>query len=373
MKSRPEFVTKRTKAVPLLEELFPEEAGTEYASARKKERHVPRLVLPSEPETVETRIRRIPSGPGPGQSQAPLVRRVNTAGFIEGYVKGGQEQGKLPTVLVLHNASKSLVESDFRRIIPDGKYIKGWKGEGDILKVIPGRDPNTLSPLGFYYILFSTPSSAHAYRDHVLRLHRLSRTYTPHSLQSPIAPPPGYLIDGEDVHTLLQSYNLVPPSQNLTLKTLTPPFSTTVQRLLRNGGYERLKMRNALTTDNTVLIHIDGGPHLTTRALQKVLDADGRHTRNGMPWRLAGDGRPISKLDAPLEPDEDAPEVVPAPKRPAPVAPRWLVEFADRDEASRFVRAWHKRPLPLTQGPISQEVAQQQEEDPGIVDAELVW
>lgn len=37
-------------------------------------------------------------------------------------------------VLVVNRASKSLIESDFRRLIPRGQHIGEWRGPGDILK-----------------------------------------------------------------------------------------------------------------------------------------------------------------------------------------------------------------------------------------------
>lgn len=37
-------------------------------------------------------------------------------------------------ILVLSRASKSLLETDFRRIAPRGHHIDDWKGPGDILK-----------------------------------------------------------------------------------------------------------------------------------------------------------------------------------------------------------------------------------------------
>jgi len=37
-------------------------------------------------------------------------------------------------VLIIQRASKSLIESDFRRIAPKGQHIEDWKGPGDPLK-----------------------------------------------------------------------------------------------------------------------------------------------------------------------------------------------------------------------------------------------
>ena len=235
--------------------------------------------------------------------------------------------------------------------------------------MIPGRDARTLAPLGSYYILFSSPSSAHAYREHAIRLHRLARTHTQQSLHSPLPPPPGYIIDGEDLHALLQSYNLMPPSQKLQLKVLPTPYTPAVQQLIRHGGYSRVKLRNG-TTDNTVLLHVDG-PWLSTGAIQKMIEVDGRQRRN-MSWRKVGGEGAISLLDAPVasqESGEDVDEIdrdtSQSKVRQSP--PRWLIEFEDEDEARSFVRAWHKRPVPTA------SVDSNPGESIPIVNAELVW
>ena len=45
-------------------------------------------------------------------------------------------------VLVLHSASPSLRESDFRRIVPRGTHISSWKTQGDIFQgALPSPPP----------------------------------------------------------------------------------------------------------------------------------------------------------------------------------------------------------------------------------------
>src|SRR5438045_611006 len=89
-------------------------------------------------------------------------------------------------------------------MIPTSTYI--------CCTVIPGRDPETLEPRGHYFVLFSTDAAARAYRDRVIRLHRISKTWTPTSITSPLPPPPGYLKDGEDIHALMQAFTIIPSS-----------------------------------------------------------------------------------------------------------------------------------------------------------------
>ncbi|KAI9848229.1 MAG: hypothetical protein M1838_000617 [Thelocarpon superellum] len=286
--------------------------------------------------------------------------------------------GQEPTVLALQHASPSLAESDFRRIIPGGKHIKGWKDEAKLLKVITGRDPQTLTPLGFYYLLFASPSSAKAYRDRVMYLHRIARTYTPQSLESPLPPPPGYMIDGEDAHALLHSYNLVPPSQNLVLRLLTPPFPRHLQQLIHHGGYSRVKMRNC-GADHTVLLYVTGA-QLRTWSIQRMIEEDGRNNRNAL-WRLAGGTHGITEMNSPVfnEPEaEEGEEDDMAYPTSVRGQSRWLLEFEDRAEALRFVRAWHKRPFPLRRdstaaATMADDDGPNDDDDAPTVHAELIW
>lgn len=45
-----------------------------------------------------------------------------------------EELGREPTVLLFRNASTSLVEEDFRRLIPKGKHIQEWQNNGQYVK-----------------------------------------------------------------------------------------------------------------------------------------------------------------------------------------------------------------------------------------------
>ena len=105
----------------MFEELFPEEAEKEAAQPNGKETTIPRLPLPELDEVFEDYQDDLDGGTLPPQ-------RVTRAAAADAF-----RQDQL-AVLALQLASKSLDESDFRRIAPRGKHIKDWTGPGDILK-----------------------------------------------------------------------------------------------------------------------------------------------------------------------------------------------------------------------------------------------
>lgn len=228
------------------------------------------------------------------------------------------------------------------------------------LVVIPARDPQTLEPAGFYYILFPNPAYARSYQNHVLRLHRMSTTYTPTSVESPLPLQPGLVIEGEDAYTLLQDYALLPPSQVMQIKLLYPSYGPNMKHLLQSRGYSQLVEGNDKTA-RSVLFWVDG-QQLTTSVVKNTMAADGRE--RGLAWDLL-----IEKLDtsSPAKDEFEEARVVDCDgsselkiQRSAP--PRWLLSFAEENEARSFVRAWHRRPFPMARG-----------DGPRFANAEFVW
>lgn len=110
--------------VSLFEELFPEETRKNADSSLnigEKNHDVPRLPLPE-------------LGEGFQEYHDDLDRsRVWSAQMTIQASLEAFRQEKL-AVLVLQIASKSLVESDFRRVAPKGKHIAHWTGPGELLK-----------------------------------------------------------------------------------------------------------------------------------------------------------------------------------------------------------------------------------------------
>ncbi len=187
-----------------------------------------------------------------------------------------------------------------------------------------------------------------------------------------MAPPKGMIIEGEDVHALLQDYALCPPSQNISLKVLFPPYSATVKRLIDQRGYAQLVSPEE-KAGRAVLFWVNGHqPH--TNLVRNAIALDGRD--RGMEWALLNGRKSIEKVDVPtvssdiedledssLEEDGDGHEPG-SGRRPYP---RWIITFEDENEARRFVRAWHRRPFSVSRDPSLQD------EPPPLVHAEFLW
>ena len=108
----------RSRNHALLEELFPEEtwrAELERAARRK----TPRLDLGSRNH-------------GPSE---PIIRKEMVFPAADRVRKAMEWQGEQTSVLIMRNASRSLVVEDFQRLIPRGKHLDTWTPElGNIVK-----------------------------------------------------------------------------------------------------------------------------------------------------------------------------------------------------------------------------------------------
>lgn len=112
----------------LFEELFPDEARksvrTRNASQKDDNEHdVPRLDFNDLVKSLREEDAWFDDEGGPQEVTAAASKQA----FRQDNV----------AILALRAASKSLIESDFRRIAPKGKHIKDWTGPGDILKGEP--------------------------------------------------------------------------------------------------------------------------------------------------------------------------------------------------------------------------------------------
>ena len=110
--------------VSLFEELFPEETQKKASPSlniEEKNHDVPRLPSPEVGEGLEEYHDDQDRG---RVWSAHMTSQASVEAF---------RQKKL-AVLVLQIASKSLVESDFRRVAPKGKHIARWTGPGELLK-----------------------------------------------------------------------------------------------------------------------------------------------------------------------------------------------------------------------------------------------
>jgi len=355
--------SRRRPKLSFYEELFPEEAEqSKLTSATESgdDQRVPRLRLPEVEEDNSD-----------GDSRPKEV--AGTTSAVTSKYDG-------PAVLVLQSASRSLVESDFRRIAPKGQHIEDWTGPGDILKgassalrlmhirlqltftpVIPSRNPETLEQQAHYFVVFPNSAYARIYQNHVLRLHRTAQTYTPTSIESPLPLQPCVLVEGEDVHSLLQDYALCPPSQYLQLSFLDPPYASRMARLLQQRGYPQLTQGKD-KTGRSVLFWVDGYPQPTTGTIRSFISADGQD--RGMHWDVS-----IEKLEPPRLPEDEPDQYHKAESaESAEVKPerrtekRWMLSFSDENEARRFVRVWHRRAIPSARG-----------EESLVIQAEILW
>ena len=187
-----------------------------------------------------------------------------------------------------------------------------------------------------------------------------------------MAPPKGMIIEGDNVHALLQDYALCPPSQKISLKMLFPPYSAGVKRLINQRGYTQLVSHNE-KAGRAVLFWVNGHQP-STNLVRNVIAQDGRD--RGMEWIPVNRRNSIEKVDVPIVigdaedlDDSESKEIedVEEPGGTRRHYPRWIIPFVDEDEARRFVRAWHQRPFPVPRDPSLHD------EPPPLVHVEFVW
>ena len=105
----------------LLEELFPEEGCKDGNQDDNYVQKIPRLPLPE----IDDFSERFDHDFECERAQSQRVTKVAAANAF---------RPQQLAVLVLVTGSKSLIESDFRRIAPRGQHLDNWTGPGDILK-----------------------------------------------------------------------------------------------------------------------------------------------------------------------------------------------------------------------------------------------
>ena len=229
--------------------------------------------------------------------------------------------------------------------------------------VIQARDESTLEPLGYYFILFSSDSAARVYLDQTIRLHRLSKYYAGSLIASTLPPPPGLVRDGEDPNIAIKSFTLVPGQGRLSLRLINRPYKPGMIRMLSEGGSHGISSRQN-RGEGLVLFSLDIRT-VGVQDLRDMIGLDGK--RRNLHWMLADDA--ITKIEGKQQHNgghETSNKVVPK-KLISRVPSKYMIAFKDRNEARRFVREWHRRPLPL------QREHSQGDEAPPIVNAQILW
>jgi hypothetical protein len=355
----------------LLEELFPDESKAITRALSPRPRNDINQLLRKDELLEEFRASK-------GQS---TMMGKDLKSIME-YHNHENLQHKNSSVLVLMNASKSLSLSDFLRLSPKGKHIDGWASgiiQGMVLlfviiflylssTVIPGRGANILEPQGHYFILFSNDAAAEAYKDQILRLHKISQTYTPSSPLSRIPPPSGFVKDGEDIDKLLGAFTLIPSSQkSVSIRKLKRPFGPSVERLLTEGSHPALATRRK-RGDNLVLFSLDRG-YVSSYDLRSMIGNDGKE-RN-LHWNLRYIDN-LTKHNGPQDVEDlgvvdEEPGVDLRQKVKGRQPPTYILFFRGNQEARRFVRMWHRMPLPVLQK------SSLRSQEPPRIKAELLW
>ena len=381
-----------TEQPSLIEQLFPEETKRYEEAQRKASREIPRL-----PFYVSVNRARREGVRRRATETTPLTE----AQRLEEHMRRQDAVSTQTTVLVLKNASTNLVEEDFRRLIPQGKHMEGWSLEqGDIIKIIPGRNLATLEQDNFYYLLFSSKLSAFTYQGHATRISRLAASHTPSSMTSPMPPPPGYMADGMDVHAAIESFALAPASQTLDLRQLQPPLSPMVASIVRNKGYgavthrrENMPFEVRLTLEGPQLqasnirfillgtaqdrsLAWSGGDELSpkitkyepkthvspmdrgSRGARSIAHANERTEEEQMERDMAAEEKRLKKGDLMEQASRRTPNLV------------YILGFYTELAAQRFVQYWHRRPMEW-----KGEGSEKDWEDdlPPVANAEMLW
>ncbi|KAI1484729.1 hypothetical protein F5X96DRAFT_412068 [Biscogniauxia mediterranea] len=267
----------------LFEQLFPEEAKEQQKQSRsaidggKTSTWLSQLF--QEPPAAPT-LQDLESN---SQDNATSAEHEDSEGHMNAALRA-------KSMLILTAASKYLLESDFLRLGRKGKHVEGWVA--GIIKVIQARDPDTLEPLGHYFILFDHPSAARAYKEEVERLWRLGKQHVPgahHRKDSekrqPVTPGAGIMTErGEDVASLIRSFTLIPPSQRYRLALGQDGDLRAAERLDQGGSFVDQLARRA-GSRFLVLLSVEGG-RISVDTLRRAIEDDGAERH--LPWRVRG-------------------------------------------------------------------------------------
>ncbi|KAH8681460.1 hypothetical protein BX600DRAFT_446590 [Xylariales sp. PMI_506] len=332
------------------------------------------------------------------------------------------------TMLVVSAVSKYLEEADFYRLgASRARHLEGWVS--GITRVVPARDPDTLEPLGHYYVLFETAAAASAWREEVRRLWNLAKEQrapplVPSSASLPQppsssfgrltgaagAPQPSLPERSRDLRADVESFTLVQPSQRWDIREVK--YTAAEQALERAGSIVDQLARKA-GTRFLVLVKVDGG-RFATETLRAAIRADG--AERNLAWRVKNlEGRAgvdpgaimpfgrsglksqdhasieeslrqqgisssssVNNISGPSagevaegqrsssENNHDS-SVAGEYRRYA----RFIVPFFDEAEARRFVRHWHRRQLTLAVGGEVAEAAAW--EETRMLNVTLLW
>ncbi|GAP86929.2 hypothetical protein SAMD00023353_2400790 [Rosellinia necatrix] len=339
------------------------------------------------------------------------------------------------SMLILSAASKSLLESDFMHLGAKGKHVEGWvRGILKVIQARNPDTLEPQGHYFILFDTHEAALSYKDRLEHLWKLaktHLPGAAATHRHHHRPLQPLPRGLRRtdaGEDVAALVRSFTLVPPTQrhHVQLSRLGP---ARVAELYHAGGFvDRLAAAAGagVGVGSLVLLRLERG-RLPLAALRRAIADDG--AARGLAWRVADLDRGILPFGKSILKASDEVHVVPnnavdggggggggvggggseyggsdefgfleqeekereekeeeeedtMTMRAAVLEaeesnqrhrqyPRFIVPFADKAEAYRFVQSWHRRELRLRMGAGGRGQPSWDEER--IVNATVLW
>ncbi|KAH7328387.1 hypothetical protein B0I35DRAFT_403766 [Stachybotrys elegans] len=236
--------------------------------------------------------------------------------------------------LRIKGLSPNLNPSDFARLAPYN--LSAWHQA--IKRVQQQRHPTTFEPNGTYMITINTAEGAAAYRENLLRLHRLARlksrsrdglwkTSVPPHLRSP----------DQDPEVELQDFPLAPGT--LTTIDITPTRAVKTQWTEWLARACRIQGQGFDLDAEPPLLLLHISPPLKRSDVKRIINFDGR--QRTCDWNTS---RPMYlNLDEAPEAQANQAQATQSSKRLLPLSERFALICHDDIEAERFHRHWNQR------------------------------
>ncbi|KAL2134670.1 hypothetical protein VTI74DRAFT_11181 [Chaetomium olivicolor] len=287
------------------------------------------------------------------------------------------------TVIIINNAARSLLGSDFFRLSPKGRHVDGWAG--GLVKVVQHASAVTREPRGQYFLFFNSRAAAEEYQTEMTRLLRVARRTM---AASSTAPWPDINFHDEQVSNSdvnpeeARRFALYAPFHKADFAVVSrkqleafataasrAPSTTTTQpshqRPLDRDLSQAIAEKAPEFVPHLLKAHLNGrkpvyqeclrvlvrlvGSKIRRCDLEREIERDG--VERNLPWRLHADDeelgpdfRPVVGIRAGSGRIEWG-QLSEKPQPPARGYSRFVVTLADSQEARRFARSWHGRTM----------------------------
>lgn len=165
----------------------------------------------------------------------------------------------------------------------------------------------------------------------------MSRARTPTSLESPVFTEykgKGFL-KPDQVPQLMKDYTISPPSQDLLVRVIPPPYDYSLRNILAARGYEQLTYPEN-KAGRSVLFWVNG--HMPSdRTIAYMLQKDSAD--RGVLWGPVNGKGSIKALGRRHMEDDEQDR--------SDMYQRYVISMEHETEARRFVRTWHLKPWPF--------------------------